>query len=74
MLRQLKPGVFWPEMHRLAERTVLEKLAEAGLLIGNVDDMMNKFLGSVFQPHGLGHLYVMLLSPTLPTRVPAGSC
>jgi hypothetical protein len=37
---------------------MLGKLTEAGLLKGNVDDMMAKFLGAKFQPHGLGHLYV----------------
>eukprot|EP00741_Cyanophora_paradoxa_P018531 tig00021070_g17890.t1 len=28
----VKPGVSWPEMHRLAERTMLEALAKGGLL------------------------------------------
>ena len=48
-------GVLWPDMHRLAERTLLEELTKHGLLQGNVDDMMAVRLGAVFMPHGLGH-------------------
>jgi len=53
---KLRPGVLWPDMHRLCERVLLEQLKEIGILRGSVDDMMKNFLGSVFQPHGLGHL------------------
>lgn len=41
------------------ERVMLTHLKEAGLVVGSVDEMMDKFLGSKFQPHGLGHLYVL---------------
>ena len=50
------PGVSWPDMHLLAERTLLTGLREAGLVTGDVDDMMKVRLGAVFMPHGLGHL------------------
>ncbi len=43
-------------MHRLAQRTTLTSLRDAGLLQGDVDDMMKVHLGAIFQPHGLGHL------------------
>ena len=43
-------------MHLLAERTLLTGLREAGLVTGDVDDMMKVRLGAVFMPHGLGHL------------------
>ncbi len=43
------------EMHQLAERVTLEELKRAGLLQGEVDDMMKVHLGAVFMPHGLGH-------------------
>lgn len=56
VIATLKPGVLWPDMHRLAERVMLTHLKEAGLVVGSVDEMMDKFLGSKFQPHGLGHL------------------
>lgn len=42
-------------MHRLAEKTLLTKLRDGGLLQGDVDDMMKVHLGAVFMPHGLGH-------------------
>ena len=43
-------------MHTLAERTELTALKEAGLLKGDVEEMMKVRLGAVFMPHGLGHL------------------
>lgn len=49
-------GVKWADMHRLADRVQLECLRDAGLLHGEVDDMLKLHLGAVFMPHGLGHL------------------
>lgn len=43
-------------MHRLAERVLLERLKDGGLLQGDVDEMMKAHIGAVFMPHGLGHL------------------
>ena len=48
-------GVSWADMHRLAERTFLSELKSAGLLKGEVEDMMKVRLGAVFMPHSLGH-------------------
>ncbi|KAF0294986.1 Xaa-Pro dipeptidase [Amphibalanus amphitrite] len=55
VMAAIKPGVSWVDMHRLANRVTLEELKEAGILRGNVDDMMEANLGATFQPHGLGH-------------------
>lgn len=52
---QMKPGANWLELHRLAYRVILEGLKAGGLLQGDVDQMMEKHLGAVFMPHGLGH-------------------
>lgn len=52
----MKPGVPWPDMHRLAERTIAERLLAAGLLRGTVDELMTAYVPSLFMPHGLGHL------------------
>ena len=52
----LKPGVDWFECHKAAERITLEGLVELGCLQGSVDEMMEKRIGFLFQPHGLGHL------------------
>ncbi|XP_066968581.1 xaa-Pro dipeptidase [Macrobrachium rosenbergii] len=56
VMAAVRPGVSWVEMHRLSYRAMLTKLKEAGILQGDVEDMMKVNLGSVFQPHGLGHL------------------
>ncbi|KAK0400183.1 hypothetical protein QR680_003393 [Steinernema hermaphroditum] len=50
-----KPGVRWTDMHKLAEKVILTDLAAAGIVTGDVDEMVEKRLGAVFQPHGLGH-------------------
>ncbi|CAD7698924.1 unnamed protein product [Ostreobium quekettii] len=51
----MKPGVSWLDMHKLAERRILEGLKKGGLLTGDVDEMLDAFVGGVFMPHGLGH-------------------
>ncbi|XP_054786246.1 uncharacterized protein LOC129292674 [Prosopis cineraria] len=55
VIAAMKPGVSWVDMHKLAEKVILESLKRGGILIGDVDDMMTKRLGAVFMPHGLGH-------------------
>ena len=42
-------------MHKLAERTILSGLVELGCLKGDVEEMMEKRIGFIFMPHGLGH-------------------
>uniref|UniRef100_A0AAY4CVR2 Xaa-Pro dipeptidase n=1 Tax=Denticeps clupeoides TaxID=299321 RepID=A0AAY4CVR2_9TELE len=56
VMAAVKPGAKWTDMHRLADRVHLEELVKAGILHGDVDDMLEVHLGSVFMPHGLGHL------------------
>uniref|UniRef100_A0A8C6PV97 Xaa-Pro dipeptidase n=1 Tax=Nothobranchius furzeri TaxID=105023 RepID=A0A8C6PV97_NOTFU len=56
VLAAIRPGVKWSDMHRLADKVHLEELVTIGILHGNVDDMLKVHLGSVFMPHGLGHL------------------
>lgn len=56
VLASAKPGVEWPRMHELADRIHLERLKSAGLLQGDIEDMMTARLGAIFMPHGLGHL------------------
>jgi Xaa-Pro dipeptidase len=60
VIQAMKPGVYWPDMHELAEKVILEHLLRAGLLHnGTVEDFQKAFLGAVFMPHGLGHLLGM---------------
>ncbi|GFS21836.1 XAA-PRO dipeptidase [Elysia marginata] len=56
VMKAVKPGVSWIEMHKLAERQILTHLVKLGLLKGDVDKMMDTRLGAVFMPHGLGHM------------------
>ncbi|XP_005862728.1 PREDICTED: xaa-Pro dipeptidase [Myotis brandtii] len=55
VMSSMKPGVWWPDMHRLADRIHLEELARIGILSGSIDAMVQAHLGAVFMPHGLGH-------------------
>ncbi|XP_074521676.1 xaa-Pro dipeptidase [Halichoeres trimaculatus] len=56
VMAAIRPGVKWTDMHRLADRVHLEELVKIGILTGSVDDMLRVHLGSIFMPHGLGHL------------------
>lgn len=56
VISTMRAGVKWPEMHRLAWRTVLTHLRDGGVLTGHVDDMLAAGLGATFNPAGLGHL------------------
>ncbi|CAM6022110.1 unnamed protein product [Sphagnum balticum] len=51
----MRPGVSWVDMHKLAERQILQALKHAGILRGDVEAMMKIRLGAVFMPHGVGH-------------------
>jgi len=57
--KAMRPGVNWTDMHLLAERIILEGLKELGLVQGDVDQMIEKRVGGVFMPHGLGHFLGM---------------
>eukprot|EP01106_Pelomyxa_sp_JSP_P004721 TRINITY_DN1750_c0_g1_i1.p1 TRINITY_DN1750_c0_g1~~TRINITY_DN1750_c0_g1_i1.p1 ORF type:complete len:270 (+),score=78.48 TRINITY_DN1750_c0_g1_i1:34-843(+) len=52
----MKPGILWPDMHKLANRVICEQLKEKGFLTGDVDAMLKAHIGALFMPHGLGHL------------------
>jgi Xaa-Pro dipeptidase len=54
--RAMRPGVLWPDMHRLAERVVAERLLSLGVLRGNLEDLLEAHVAALFMPHGLGHL------------------
>ncbi|CAI4222511.1 unnamed protein product [Auanema sp. JU1783] len=56
VLREAKPGVRWTDMHILAEKVILTHLKNAGIVTGDIDEMLKARVGAIFQPHGLGHL------------------
>lgn len=44
-------------MHHLAEARILEHLIKIGLVVdAPIDELVQKRVGAVFMPHGLGHL------------------
>nr|GLL20651.1 xaa-Pro dipeptidase [Ipomoea trifida] len=55
VISTLKPGINWVDMHKLAEKVILESLKKGNLIMGDVENMMAERLGAVFMPHGLGH-------------------
>lgn len=55
VMTAMQPGVNWIDMHKLAEKTILECLRTVGIICGDIEDMMCRRLGAVFMPHGLGH-------------------
>lgn len=52
----MKPGVPWPDMHRLSVRVIAERLRDMGLVKGSVDELLAGHIPALFMPHGLGHL------------------
>lgn len=51
-----KAGVWWRDVHLHAGRVITEGLSQLGVLKGSLDTLLEKEVGSVFFPHGLGHL------------------
>jgi Xaa-Pro dipeptidase len=54
----MRPGVLWPDMHRLAYRIIAEQLLARGFLApgASIDDILAAHVVALFMPHGLGHL------------------
>ena len=52
----VKPGVAYTDMHRLAEKVILEHLLRIGLVKGSLEDLQANYIANVFMPHGLGHM------------------
>ncbi|KAJ9066790.1 hypothetical protein DSO57_1006080 [Entomophthora muscae] len=52
---ELKEGVEWEDMHRLAMRVASHGLVELGILQGSPEDALKAGAVAVFFPHGLGH-------------------
>ncbi|KAH0449502.1 hypothetical protein IEQ34_020194 [Dendrobium chrysotoxum] len=56
VIKSITPGVSWIDMHKLAEKIILESLKTVGIIVGDIDEMVEERLGAIFLPHGLGHL------------------
>lgn len=51
-----KAGVWWRDVHLHAGRVITEGLLQLGVLKGSLDTLLEQEVGSVFFPHGVGHL------------------
>ncbi|KAJ0964604.1 hypothetical protein J5N97_025742 [Dioscorea zingiberensis] len=48
VISEMRPGISWIDMHKLAEKNILESLHKESILVGNIDDMMSKRLGATY--------------------------
>lgn len=51
-----RPGVHWGDVHIKAAVMLTQGLYDLGILKGNISQLIEKEVISVFLPHGLGHL------------------
>ena len=51
-----KPGVAFPDLHRRTHQGVTRLLKECGVIIGDIEEAMDRRISEAFLPHGLGHL------------------
>ena len=78
VMLHMRPGNKWTDCHRLAERAIIANLQKMGILNAGfaVEEMVEQCMGSVFMPHGLGHLIgcdthdVGGYAPDSPERIP----
>ena len=56
VMKQLKPGVSFKEMHKLSAYIGIKRLKEIGLLKGSSEEALSKGVYGLFYPHGLGHM------------------
>ncbi|KAI7900931.1 peptidase M24, structural domain-containing protein [Cokeromyces recurvatus] len=55
ILVELKPGVFWTDMERLAISVLCHELIKIGILVGEEEELIQRRVPSAFYYHGLGH-------------------
>lgn len=53
---EIKPGVYYKEMHMTAATVIVEGLKNLGLMKGNIKDAVEAGAHAMFFPHGLGHM------------------
>lgn len=52
----VRPGVDWRDLHQTAHLLLAELLREAGLIVVDAAEALERGVTRVFLPHGLGHL------------------
>ena len=55
-ISEIKPGVFFKDIHFIAARIIAEGLKELGIMRGNMEEAVKAGAHALFFPHGLGHM------------------
>lgn len=55
-IANIKPGVYYKDVHLSAAKLIAEGLKDLGFLKGSIDDIVTAGAHALFFPHGLGHL------------------
>lgn len=55
MIAMLKPGLFFRDLHKLAEEKLTDLMFELGLLSGKKEDVIKANEHRKYYPHGIGH-------------------
>ncbi len=55
VIESSRPDVKMEDLHILAARVMMQGLKDAGIVSGDIDDLMEKDIFALFFPHGLGH-------------------
>ena len=56
VIKKLKPGISFKEMHKLSAYIGIQRLKELGLLKGSCEEALEKGVYGLFYPHELGHM------------------
>ncbi|KAG1048407.1 hypothetical protein G6F43_009202 [Rhizopus delemar] len=55
VLSRLKPGVYWEDMQQLAIEVLCKELVRIGILVGDINLLIEQNVPCAFYYHGLGH-------------------
>jgi Xaa-Pro aminopeptidase len=72
-----KVGTEWHDVHRQAARVIAEGLRDLGILVGEVDGILESGVVAMFFPHGVGHMVglgVRDVGGRAPDREPGRKC
>ena len=55
VIKTVKEGTKWEDMHLLAEKIIITHLVKHGLLKSefSIEELQNKRIGAIFFPHGI---------------------
>jgi Xaa-Pro aminopeptidase len=52
----ISPGIKYRDVHLLANKILIQRFKELGILKGDDQDMLEQGVAGLFMPHGLGHM------------------